>query len=198
MRSPASVKFALAAALIALGCSTTPSGTSESATASGASGSVLTDRLATAALEGNSKAVEAMLPTVDVNAIDEGGRTMLMLASYDGHSPTVRLLCENKANPNLRDVNRRTALMYAASGPNAHTVEILLAHGAEVNATDGEEGYTALMFAAAEGHADIVRTLLERGADPGLMDIDGESALKFAQDNGHNDVISLLTEALKR
>ena len=198
MRSTASAKSALAVALIALGCSSTPAGNSESGAAPGTSGSVLTDRLATAALEGNSKAVEAMLASVNVNAIDEAGRTMLMLASYDGHSPTVRLLCEHKADPNLRDVNRRTALMYAASGPNAHTVEILLAHGAEVNATDGEEGYTALMFASAEGHADIVRMLLDRGADPGLMDIDGESALKFAQDNGHDEVISLLTDALKR
>ncbi len=158
-------------------------------------GSFLTERIAEAAFEGNLRAVEDMLPLVDVNARDEGGRTMLMLASYGGHSTTVRLLCENKANPNLKDSNRRTALMYAASGPNASTVEILLAHGAEVNVADGEEGYTALMFAAAEGRADVVRMLLSEGADPDLRDIDGESALKFAADNDHQTVVGLLKEA---
>ena len=159
------------------------------------SGRFLTERMANAAFEGNTTAVEQMLPFVDVNARDEGGRTMLMLASYGGHSTTVRLLCEQRANPNLKDSSRRTALMYAASGPNASTVEILLAHGAEVNVADGDEGYTALMFAAAEGHADIVAMLLASGADPGLRDVDGESALKFASDNSHSEVVELLREA---
>ena len=167
------------------------------ATANSQSG-FLSERFADAAFQGNTQAVEEMLELVDVNAVDEGGRTMLMLASYGGHSTTVRLLCENDANPNLKDTNRRTALMYAASGPNSHTVEILLAHGAEVNVTDGDEGYTALMFAAAEGHADIVQLLLDKGADPYLRDIDGESALKFAMDNSHQDVVELLQKVAKR
>lgn len=158
-------------------------------------GTTLTERLAAAAFQGNRAAVEAMLPSVDIDARDESGRTMLMLASYDGHSTTVRLLCENGADPNLRDVDRRTALMYAASGPNTHAVEILLAHGAHVNLTDGDEGWTALMFAAAEGHADIVTMLIRNGADPGLMDIDGESAAYFARSNGHGNVAALLEEA---
>lgn len=174
------------------GSESTESGTP--ASPNGRSG-FLSERFADAALRGNTQAVEEMLELVDVNAVDEGGRTMLMLASYGGHSTTVRLLCENKANPNLKDVNRRTALMYAASGPNTHTVEILLAHGAEVNVTDGDEGYTALMFAAAEGHADIVQMLLDQGADPNLRDIDGESALKFATDKNHQGVIAVLQKA---
>ena len=187
--------FLAALLLVVASCgSDSPESTTTSAPASGQSG-FLSERFADAAFQGNTKAVEEMLEMVDVNAVDEGGRTMLMLASYGGHSTTVRLLCENKANPNLKDTNRRTALMYAASGPNAHTVEILLAHGAEVNVTDGDEGYTALMFAAAEGHADIVELLLDKGADPGLRDIDGESALKFAMDNNHQEVIALLQKA---
>lgn len=181
----------VAAALAGLGCD---SGSDQPAVVD-RTGMLLTERLASAAFQGNRAAVEAMLPSVDVDARDDAGRTMLMLASYEGHSTTMRLLCENDADPNLRDVNRRTALMYAASGPNAHAVEILLAHGAQVNLTDGEEGWTALMFAAAEGHADIVTLLLRNGADPGLMDIDGESAAYFARSNGHSDVAALLEKA---
>ena len=189
--------FAIALLLV---CSACGSDSNESTTPSGAGGGrsgFLSERFADAAFQGNVKAVEEMLEFVDVDAVDEGGRTMLMLASYGGHSTTVRLLCENNADPNLKDTNRRTALMYAASGPNAHTVEILLAHGAEVNVTDGAEGYTALMFAAAEGHADIVQLLVDQGADPDLRDIDGESALKFATDNNHQDVITVLQKAAR-
>ncbi len=187
-----------AASLLWIGCGP-PSAEFASSGAGGyRSGAVLTERLSDAAFQGNRKAVEAMLSGTDVNATDEGGRTMLMLASYGGHSPTVRLLCESKADPNLRDTNRRTALMYAASGPNATTVEILLAHGAEVNVSDGEEGWTALMFAAAEGHEDIVGMLLDSGADPNLRDIDGESALTFALNNGHSGVVEQLNEVSKR
>ncbi|MCY4188296.1 MAG: ankyrin repeat domain-containing protein, partial [Bryobacterales bacterium] len=68
---------------------------------------------------------------------------------------------------------------------------------AEVNLTDGGEGYTALMFAAAEGHADIVQMLLDKGADPDLRDTDGESALKFASDKRHQDVIDVLRRAVR-
>ena len=191
-------EFLAAAFLAGVACGPSPDGSRGSASGGFRSGSVLTERLSDAALQGNRKAVEAMLPNVDVNATDEGGRTMLMLAAYGGHSTTVRLLCEHEANPNLRDANRRTALMYAASGPNLHAVEILLAHGAEVNVIDGDEGWTALMFAAAEGHTDIVRMLLDRGADPRLMDMDGESALTFAQNNGHEDVAAILRSATGR
>ncbi|MDE0105922.1 MAG: ankyrin repeat domain-containing protein [Bryobacterales bacterium] len=189
--------LALGTALLACGSCGSGGGTVpfESAGSRSQRSAFLTERMANAAFEGNTKAVEDMLPRVDVDAQDEGGRTMVMLASYGGHSTTVRLLCENKANPNLKDSNRRTALMYAASGPNAGTVEILLAHGAEVNVADGEEGYTALMFAAAEGHAEIVRMLLASGAEADLRDIDGESALKFAADNNHPEVVRLLQEA---
>lgn len=198
MRQPASAFLVAAICLFGLACGSDPSSSSNGEGGSYASGGVLSDRLVDAAFQGNRKAVEAMLPDIDVNAADADGRTMLMLASYGGHATTVRLLCENKANPNMRDSNRRTALMYAASGPNAPTVEILLAHGAEVNITDGEEGWTALMFAAAEGHSDIVQMLLSKGADPGLMDIDGESAATFAQNNGHDDVVAMLGQSSSR
>ena len=148
--------------------------------------------LAEAAFQGDTAAVKALLADAQIDAVDEGGRSALMLAAYDGHADTVSLLCEKKADPNLQDVNQRTALMYAASGPNLPTVEILLAHGAEVNVTDGDEGWTALMFAAAEGHADIVQMLLDKGSSPDIADVDGETALTFATNNGHADVVKLL------
>jgi ankyrin repeat protein len=82
--------------------------------------------------------------------------------------------------------------MYAASGPFAETVELLLKRGAEVNVQGALEGFTPLMTAAAEGLADVVRILLEAGANRDIKDQDGDTALTFARQNGHTEVVKLL------
>ena len=74
-----------------------------------------------------------------------------MWASFNGHTAVNALLLENGAAINAREVNGRTALMYASSGPFAETVELLLEKGADVNIQGTAEGFTALMTAAAEG-----------------------------------------------
>ena len=84
--------------------------------------------------------------------------------------------------------------MYAASGPNDGTVQILLEWKANPLDVDHEERFTALMFAAAEGHADVVQTLLRHGSDPRQVDIDGDTALDFAARNGHQEVVRLLSD----
>ncbi len=104
-----------------------------------------------------------------------------MLAAFDGHTEIVRLLIERRAEVNAVDRSGRTALMYAASGPNQETVQLLLVNGAKVNLRDREEMYTALMFAAAEGQAENVQLLLAHGADQSLVDVDGETAANFAR-----------------
>jgi ankyrin repeat protein len=121
-----------------------------------------------------------------------------MLAAFDGHLETVRVLLDRAANPDLVDANGRSVLMFAASGPNHATVKLLLEHGADITLRDNEEGFTALMFAAAEGHADNVRELLAHKADPAETDIDGDAAIDFARRNGHRDVVDILSAYERR
>ena len=92
-----------------------------------------------------------------------------------------------------RDILGRTALMYASSGPNVETVDLLLESGADPHAKDSFEGFTPLMFASTEGQLEVVRSLLGYGADPGVLDADGESAIDFAKTNGHAQVVEALT-----
>lgn len=115
-----------------------------------------------------------------------------MLAAFDGHTQIVRMLLDNRARIDTRDNMGRTALMYAASGPNPETVQLLLERRADPNLADKEEKFTALMFAAAEGQIRVVEILLAHGADAALKDADGETALDFARQNGHTAVIRLL------
>jgi len=47
---------------------------------------------------------------------------------------------------------------------NVEAAELLIAHGAQVNAREKWRDQTALMWAAAEQHPAMVRLLLEHGA----------------------------------
>jgi ankyrin repeat protein len=119
-----------------------------------------------------------------------------MLSAFDGHTRTVRMLLDNKARIDTRDSMGRTALMYASSGPNPETVQLLLERKADPNLSDNAEKFTSLMFAAAEGQVRVVEILLAHGADPTKKDADGETALDFARQNGHTAVIRLLNSHL--
>lgn len=146
-----------------------------------------------ACLKGQVNEVNKMIEQgIDVNASDEGGRTPLMLASFNGHSEVARILLDKGARVGDQNAEGRTPLIFAASGPFPETVELLLEQGADPNTADEVDGWTALMFAAAEGNEEVVQILLAHDADPSISDKDGESALDFAENNGHTEIVQLL------
>jgi len=68
--------------------------------------------------------------------------------------------------------------------------ELLLAHGADINAGEGKE--TALHGAAGFGQTAMVEWLLEHGAQVNPKDFNGKTPLRVAMDNGHKDIGYLL------
>jgi uncharacterized protein len=156
------------------------------------------DELRQAAMIGDVDTVLKMIERgVDVNAIDQDGRSALHLASFDGFDEVVDLLLDRGADPRQVDGKGRTALMFASTGPHLAAVERLLEANSPVDAVDTDERFTALMFAAAEGQNEIVQRLLQAGADPAKRDADGESALDFATTNGHIDAAAMIASALE-
>lgn len=150
-------------------------------------------KLNDAAFEGDIIGVtQALKSGADVNAVDEGGRTALMFASFNGHSEIVLNLVEAGSDIERRDALGRTALLYAATGPFPETVKILLDKGAKPNVIDSDEHFTPLMHAAAEGNLDVVKILLEAGSDPTLKDVDGDNAASFARQANHIEVADFL------
>lgn len=71
------------------------------------------------------------------------------------------------------------ALRSAAKCGDRGVVEVLIKHGADVNAKSNY-GFTALMEAAGRGHTEIVDALIKSGADVNAKDNDGWTALMEA------------------
>ena len=75
-----------------------------------------------------------------------------------------RLLASG-ADPNERNELGQTPLFCAILHKNRRMVEVLLAHGADVNSRDHPGGLTMLHRALLGGQEDIIKVLLTHGAD---------------------------------
>ena len=85
------------------------------------------------------------------------------------------------------------AIVTAVLLGNFEAIELLVKHGANINAQD-EIGRTALMMAIEEDWAGTawVEFLLENGADVNALDNDGDSALDIAKYHRRDDIVELL------
>ena len=86
--------------------------------------------------------------------------TSLMYATAYGHFETVQLLVKNlKANVNLLDKMKRSALTYAVRNGNLRIAAFLLQHMAFYNFPDSS-GNSPLHYACAYGWYDCARLLI--------------------------------------
>jgi len=132
-------------------------------------------------------------------------------AQMSGAMTVTKILLSHSANPNSRQVYGLTPLIRAANHPDrsaastkrsVDVIQLLLAHGAKINAQD-DRGNTALMDAAYWGNASVVQILLRNSADTRLINKAGRTALKMAharvntlkQKQQQNVVIKMLTQA---
>ncbi|HEY5538496.1 MAG TPA: ankyrin repeat domain-containing protein [Thermoplasmata archaeon] len=129
-----------------------------------------------------------------VNAVSEEGFPPLGLAAYLGQAEAVKFLLSKGSDVNfVAPATAFTALTGAVAGNHKIVVELLLAHGANVNHVY-EDGLTPLSEAAANGNAEIVKLLLANGANVHAKTKDGKTALAFALERGHCEVADLLRQ----
>lgn len=89
----------------------------------------------------------------------------------------------------------QTPLHLAAAQGNVRLAELLLLHGADVNAVDPTTGRTPLHLAAHHGHRPMIRFLLARGASRAIADRAGLTPLQVAQHAQKTAVAELLLVA---
>lgn len=102
----------------------------------------------------------------DVNAQDARGISALMMAAQDGNADLVQLLLERGADVDIKVFRYlSTPLWYAAAGGHEAVMRLLIAAGADLNASDAN-GITPLMIAEQEGRSGAVRVLSGADWDP--------------------------------
>jgi len=96
------------------------------------------------------------------------------------------------SRPGLRWINKGglTPLLFAARDGDLEGVKMLVAAGANLNATTGL-GETALMLAARNDHTATALYLLDKGADPNIVEA-GHTALHFAVARKNADLVTAL------
>ena len=140
-------------------------------------------------------AVELLIAAgADVDAANDYGVTPLALACTNGSAEVVARLLDAGADPEVR-TGGETALMTAVRTGAVDAIELLMAHGADLGATELASGQTLLMTAAAEMHPAVVRLLLAHGADVHARSVVGFTPLTFAVRAGDLESARLLIAA---
>jgi uncharacterized protein len=136
-------------------------------------------------------------PQTRIDQPNAAGETPLMMAALRGHSEWAGRLLDRGARLNGLANGERpgwTPLHYAAAGPDAKTVALLLARGARVDVR-APNGTTPLMMAAQYGPEDAVFLLLDKGADARLSNDLGLKAADFAGKGGRESLAKRLQAA---
>jgi ankyrin repeat protein len=140
---------------------------------------------------------------VSPNAARSSGASALTYAIAGRHTEVVRLLLEAKADPNRASLGMPPLFLASEKG-DVKTVELLLKHGANVNAridaVDEElkvrNGDTALIASAAPGISSATaRLLIKSGADVNVRADNGKTAVIQAVASENLDVLKALLEA---
>ena len=115
-----------------------------------------------------------------LNPLDTWQQTPLMCAIFGYCRDGVRQLIAKGADVTVQN-DRGDALSFAVANGERTMMQLLLAHGADVNAEEPSTGRTALMVVARDQrHGAFLRPLLEAGADVHRQDRDGRTALHYA------------------
>lgn len=145
----------------------------------------------------NAPMVVALLAAgAHIDSVDAQGRSALYRASSEGKVDAMRVLLDQKANPNLRANNGSTPLIEATTNAKLEAAQLLIEHGADVNTGDANQT-TPLMIAAQtspyiKDPVPFIKLLLEHGAKRGLTDSQGRVALQRAVESKNAAAVELL------
>lgn len=128
---------------------------------------------------------------INMNAVDERGRTHLMVAALCNDIAMVQALIAAGAPIDLVDTSGRTALMKAACKGHTEIVQLFLVAGAETEVAD-QYSQTALSLAMMNGKIAIIDALIGGGALTNDVNEYGHLVLMKAISEGYTATVKVL------
>jgi uncharacterized protein len=128
------------------------------------------------------------------HALSGDGWTALHLAAAFSTPAAADMLLQHGAPVDAISQNpQRNQALHAAVAlsRNPETVKLLLAHGANPNATQ-VAGFTPLFSASAANRKDLAAILIESGANPQHRNDADKTAADFARERGHAELADWL------
>ncbi|XP_033107869.1 inversin-like isoform X2 [Anneissia japonica] len=132
-------------------------------------------------------------PENAIHATDKNGATALHAAAMSGHSSSVQILLDYKANVDAEDLLKHTPLFRAAELGHIDVVNTLIQGGANIEVVD-LDGRSPLHWAALGGHACICDILMRHDIPPDIPEFAGRTPLQCAAYGGFINCMSLLME----
>lgn len=107
---------------------------------------------------------------------------------YDSAS----FMMQKGMNPNTMSWQHVTILHDMAQKGFIDKAELLISHGADLDALDEEYQSTPLGLASRWGHTEMVKFLLSKGADPGKAGARWATPVTWAKAKGHTEIETIL------
>ncbi|XP_057297550.1 fibronectin type 3 and ankyrin repeat domains protein 1-like [Hydractinia symbiolongicarpus] len=129
---------------------------------------------------------------------DNNGSTPLHLAVDGGNVDLIRWMIKDGCPVDTKDrTSGWTPLMRLAStNGDVNAAEILIAHKANIDASDNDRK-SVLMMAALNGHSDLVKLLLSKGAKIDSKSMHNKTALDFARSFEYEKIVQMLEDKYK-
>lgn len=125
-----------------------------------------------------------------VNAVDDNGSSMLILACYRGNQEVATFLINNQADLNYVSKNG-TALMACVMKNQFQLVDELFNKSVNLDLTD-TNGITALMLAVQFKNVEMVKKLVKAGANKDIKCKQSKTAFEYAVFSNNEEIINLL------
>jgi len=135
-----------------------------------------------------SKIQKLISDGIDINQIDEKGRTILFSLVAKRKIEAIRILLNNGIDINIEDSYGRTVLAEAVSKGDGMMIRFLLDNGASVNHKNSSNR-TILQDVALEGDFKVFRILLNYNPDFNLKDNYNKTVLFDAVDGGNVNIV---------
>ncbi|KAF2364986.1 Ankyrin repeat [Trinorchestia longiramus] len=136
-------------------------------------------------------------PCSFMNTLGSDGLGVVHVATSLGFVDFLKHLLTSKWNPNLLSGIQSgcaTALHLAAEAGNYDIAQLLLCHGADIDAID-INGNTALHLTAASGNGRLLDLLLKSGANTSAMNYEGQMPEDIAREFGYLAAVEMLLQS---